>query len=123
MIKVLIAEDDQFLLMAYSAKMKKAGFEAIIAADGDEAIAKAEESQPDIILLDLVMPKKDGFEVLEAIKNNPKIKDTPVVILSNLGQEDDIKRGKELGAADYLVKSDISIKAVVEKINEVLKIK
>ena len=120
MIKVLIAEDDKFLLMAYAAKMKKDGFDAVIASDGEEAIAKAKSESPDIILLDLVMPKKDGFDALADLKKDPQTKGIPVVILSNLGQDDDIKKGKELGAVDYLVKSDISIKDVVAKVNEVL---
>ena len=111
MPKVLVAEDDKFLLMAYSTKMKKSGYDTVIAANGEEAVVKAQSENPDIILLDLVMPKKDGFEALEELKSNPKTKNIPVVILSNLGQDEDVKKGKEFGAADYLVKSDISIKS------------
>ena len=121
MSKVLIAEDDKFLLMAYAAKMKKAGFDAVLANNGAEAVQKAVSENPDIILLDLVMPEKDGFEALADLKKDAKTKKIPVIILSNLGQEEDIEKGKKLGAADYLIKSDISIKGVVEKINSILK--
>ncbi|MFA6215434.1 MAG: response regulator [Patescibacteria group bacterium] len=120
MIKVLVAEDDRFLSKAYEVKLKKEGFEPILVANGEEAIAKAKSEKPDIILLDLVMPKIDGFEALAELKQNSETKSIPVIILSNLGQEDDIKKGKELGAEDYLVKSNIAINSVVAKIREVL---
>lgn len=120
MAKVLVAEDDKFLSKAYAAKLKKTGFEVIVAMNGIEAVQKAKSDKPDIILLDLVMPKKDGFEALSDIKKDPTTKGIPVVILSNLGQEEDVKKGKELGAVDYLVKSNIAIQEVVDKINSVL---
>jgi len=120
MTKVLVAEDDKFLIKAYSAKLIKSGFETILAANGEEAIERTMSEKPDVILLDLVMPKKDGFEVLYELKNNDQTKKIPVIILSNLGQEEDIKRGKELGAKDYLVKSNIAIQDVVDKIKQVL---
>jgi len=120
MIRVLVAEDDKFLIKAYSSKLKKEGFEAILAVDGEEAISQAMAKSPEIILLDLVMPKKDGFEVLSELKQSDKTRNIPVVVLSNLGQEEDIDRCKALGADDYLVKSSISINDVVEKIREIL---
>ncbi|MFA6255066.1 MAG: response regulator [Patescibacteria group bacterium] len=123
MAKVLVAEDDQFLSKAYSAKLKKSGFEVMLANDGEEVMQKVKTEKPDIILLDLIMPKKDGFEVLAELKKDEKLKKIPVVVLSNLGQEEDITRGKKLGAVGYLVKSNIPISAVVEKINQILGIK
>ncbi len=120
MIKVLVAEDDRFLIKAYAAKLKKEGFDVLLAVNGEEAVEKAKKEKPDVILLDLVMPKKDGFDALADIKSDPSLKNIPVVILSNLGQEEDIKRGKDLGAAGYLVKSNIAIADVVKKIKEVL---
>ncbi len=120
MTKVLVVEDDKFLLAAYSAKLKNSGFETILAVDGEEAMTKVQAEKPDIILLDLVLPKKDGFDVLFDIKQNPDTKSIPVIILSNLGQEEDVAKGKKLGATHYLVKSNIAIKDVVAKIKEVL---
>ncbi len=120
MAKILVAEDDKFLSKAYAAKLKKESFEVILALNGEEAVQKAKTEKPDIILLDLVMPKKDGFEALADIKKDKSLKSIPVIILSNLGQEEDIKKGNELGAAGYLVKSNIAIADVVKKIREVL---
>jgi len=121
MPKVLVAEDDRFLSKAYGAKLKKEGFDVILAMNGEEAVEEAKNKKPDIILLDLVMPRKDGFEALSDLKKDASTKSIPVIILSNLGQEEDIIKGKELGAVDYLVKSNIAIREVVEKIREVLK--
>ena len=120
MIKVLVAEDDAFLSKAYAAKLTKEGFEVISALNGEEIMEKVKSEKPDIILLDIVMPKKNGFDVLYDLKQEPSTKNTPVIILSNLGQEEDIKRGKDLGADDYLIKSDIAINDVVDKIKQVL---
>ena len=87
-----------------------------MAVDGNEAIAFAKEKVPDIILLDLIMPEKNGFETLEELKKMPETKDIPVIVLSNLGQDTDIKQSKDLGAVDYLIKSNYSMPEVIEKI-------
>ena len=121
MTKILVGEDDRFLAKAYNVKLIKAGFDVVLAANGEEVVAKALSEKPDLILLDLIMPKKDGFEALEEIKKLAPTKNIPVIILSNLGQIEDIQRGKELGASDYLVKSNISINDIVSKINQLLK--
>ncbi len=113
---ILLAEDDRFISKAYKAGLEKAGFEVIPAYDGVEALKKIKEKEPDLVLLDIVMPEKNGFEVLEEMKMNKGMKNIPVVIISNLGQESDIKKGKELGVLDYLVKTDHSMKEVVEKV-------
>lgn len=117
MAKVLVVEDDHFLGTAYQAKLTKAGFDFKLATDGDEALAAAKEFMPDVILLDLVMPRKDGFTVLAELKKDPALKDIPVIVASNLGQQEDHERAKALGAADYITKSDLSLDSLVDKIN------
>lgn len=116
--KVLVVEDDQFLMNAYLIKLEKEGFDVKGAMDGEEGLKYAKEMVPHIILLDLMMPRMDGYQVLEALQKNTSLKKIPVVILSNLGQQTDIKRGMDLGAIDYLVKANLSIEEVVEKVLE-----
>ena len=119
--KIIIAEDDKFLANAYRLKLEKEGFEIEIVANGRELIAKIPEFKPNIILLDLLMPLMDGFEALEILKSDKNTKNIPVLIMSNLGQQSDIDKGKELGAKDYIIKSNISLKKVIEKIEGLLK--
>jgi DNA-binding response OmpR family regulator len=116
--KVLLAEDDRFIARAYEAGLERAGFDMLVVYDGKEAMNIIKREKPDIVLLDLVMPIKNGFEVLEEIQLDETLQHIPVVVLSNLGQESDIKKGTELGAVDYLVKSDYSMKEVIEKVKE-----
>ena len=116
MKKILVAEDDKFLGNAYRVKLTKAGFEVQIARDGQEATDMLQTFIPDIILLDLVMPVKDGFSTLEEIKNNPQLKSIPVIVASNLGQKEDTDRALSLGANDFIVKSDLSLNTLIEKI-------
>lgn len=120
-IKIVLAEDDKFISLAYKDGLTRAGFEVVHAADGAQAAEKIRQEKPDIVLLDIIMPEKNGFEVLEEVKKNPETKDIPVIVLSNLGQESDIKKGKELGAYDYFVKSNLSMAEVVEKVNKYFK--
>lgn len=116
--KVLVAEDDTFLANAYRVKLEKEGFQVFIAPDGKEAMMIFQNEQPDIVILDLIMPEMDGFSVLKEIRaSQSKI---PVVVASNLGQKEDIEKSKELGATDYIVKSDISIQDLVSKIKSFL---
>lgn len=117
---ILLAEDDKFISRAYKDGLERAGFKVITAFDGLEAIKKAKQVKPDIILLDVIMPRLDGFEVLKRIKVDDELKDIPVLIISNLGQEADIEKGKELGAVDYLIKSNWSMEEVIKKINKFL---
>jgi len=119
-MKVLIIEDDRFLSKIYASKLSKEGIEADFALDGEEGLEKAKAGKPKLILLDLIMPKMDGFAVLEAMAADASLKKIPVIVLSNLGQDEDIERAKKLGAKDFLVKSDSSIQAVVEKIKTYL---
>lgn len=119
--KILLIEDELYLLKIYGNKLKRNGFDVSIATTGDEGLHKVMTDKPDLILLDLILPGgKDGFQVLEEIKKNPSTRKIPIIILSNLGQKSDIERGVALGAADYLVKADISLPNVVEKIKKYL---
>ena len=121
MAKVLVVEDDKFLTSAYRAKLSKSGFEVQVASDGEEALQILQTFQPDIILLDLVMPLKDGFATLPEIRAQEKFKNTPVIVASNLGQKEDVDKAMALGANDYIIKSDLSMDALVTKINDTIK--
>jgi DNA-binding response OmpR family regulator len=113
---IFLAEDDRFIARAYNDGFTRAGYDVIYAEDGAKAIEKLKGAQPDIILLDVIMPEKNGFEVLTEIKQDENLKNIPIIILSNLGQDSDIKKGKDLGADDYFIKSNLSISEVLEKI-------
>lgn len=120
-LKVLIAEDDSFLLKMYGMQLKNENFDVTEAADGVEVLKKlADGLRPDIMLLDIMMPNKTGFEVLTYMKADDDLKDIPVIILSNLGQDDDIKKALDAGAKGYIVKSNISQQGMIEKINACL---
>ncbi|EKD95973.1 MAG: response regulator receiver protein [uncultured bacterium] len=119
-IKILVAEDDRFLSKVYTTKFEKAGYEVKNALDGTEVFQILQNFTPDVILLDLIMPLKDGFLTLKELKSNDKYKNIPVIIASNLGQKDEIDKGISLGAADYLVKSDTTIEKLIEKVNKLV---
>jgi DNA-binding response OmpR family regulator len=116
--KVLIIEDDEDVSRVYEIKLAKEGVETDLAIDGEAGFAKIRSFNPDVVLLDLMIPKRDGFWVLEQVKANPELKNTKIIVLSNLGQEQDKDRAFSLGAMDYLVKADISIKEVIDKIKK-----
>lgn len=120
MKRVLIAEDDKFLASAYKLKLTKMGVDCRVVGDGNMALAALEEYKPDLVLLDLIMPNKDGFATLAEIKNQDKWKELPVLVASNLGQAEDMKKAEDLGAAGYIVKSNTSIESLVGKIKQVL---
>ncbi len=121
-IKVLVVEDDFFLIKVLQTKLSQAGFEVKIAADGVIALETLHHGfVPDIILLDLVMPRKDGFEVLEEMSREKDLKSIPVIVLSNLGQESDIERVKQYGVQRYLIKSDMSIDDVIDIVTSTVK--
>lgn len=115
-MKILIAEDDKFLAKAYKMKLVKQGHEVQVEGDGKLALAAAAEFKPDVILLDLIMPNMDGFTFLETIKADEELKGIPVIVASNLGQEEDLKKAKSLGAADYIIKSNMSLEDLIEKV-------
>ena len=119
--KILIIEDDKSLVNLVEQALVSKGFEIILAVDAEEGIDKAILDQPAIIILDILLPGKTGFECLEKLKENSKTKNIPVIILSNLGQDQEIREGLKLGAADYLVKADLTIDEVATKIIKHLK--
>ncbi|KPJ85929.1 hypothetical protein AMJ57_01295 [Parcubacteria bacterium SG8_24] len=115
---VLIVEDDQFLQKLLRSKFEKDGFVVVSASDGEDALRQATEHRPAVTLLDLLLPKINGFEVLTEIKTTPGLDKIPVIVLSNLSQEEDISRARELGAEDFIVKADHSIHDIVERVKE-----
>ena len=120
-VSVLVIEDDQFLRDLIIKKLEKEGLNTAEAIDGEEGLRFIREIKPMLVLLDLVLPGIDGFEVLKQLKADPEISHIPVVILSNLGQKEDIDRGLNLGAKDYLIKAHLTPGEIVEKVKEILK--
>lgn len=119
--KILIIEDERVLLKALKTELEELKYKVFFSTDGKKGLFLVKKEMPDLILLDLILPKMDGFKVLEEIKNNPKIKNIPVIIISNLGEDENIEKGMEMGAADYFVKASSSLKEIVEKIDNILK--
>ena len=117
--KILIIEDDDFFRGLISKKLLFEGFDMYMAVNGEEGIKKVQEIKPSLILLDLLLPTIDGFEVLSKIKNDPEISSLPVIILSNLDNKEDIDRGLKLGASDYLIKSQFTPEMIVEKVKNI----
>ncbi len=120
MSRILIVEDEEFLIRTLEDNLTAEGYTVDIAKNGDEAIGKIRKKKPDLVLLDILMPKKDGFYVLEKIKKNSEWKLIPVIVLSNLGEDATIKRALEMGADDYFVKSQHPIQEVIEKVKDYL---
>ena len=118
---VLIIEDDSYISDMYKIKLESENFEVATAKDGIIGIKMLEKQKPDIILLDVVMPKMDGFDVLKIIKKNIELKEVPVVLLTNLGQKENVEKGFDLGADSYIIKAHFTPSEVIEKIREVLK--
>lgn len=120
--KILIVDDDMFLLDMYALKFKESGFEVEFAMNGNEALKKIESLSklPDIILLDILMPIMDGFETLKNIKENQSLKNVKVVILSNLGQKEEINKSLGLGADDFIIKAHNTPSEVVEKVKKIM---
>jgi DNA-binding response OmpR family regulator len=118
--RILIVEDEEILLTALSEELKQEGFQVFGAKDGVEGVEMAQSEKPDLILLDLVMPRLDGIGALKQMKDTPEIKDIPVVILTNLSDYDKISDALSLGAMDYLVKANYRLEELVNKIKTVL---
>jgi len=119
--KILVIEDDKFLRELISQKLLKEGYDILEAIDGEKGIESAKTEKPDLILLDLILPGIDGFEVLARIKSDPEASKIPIIILSNLGQKDDIEKGLNMGAVDYLIKAHFTPAEIIEKIRTVIK--
>lgn len=118
--KILLVEDDSFLSEMYYLKLKNVGYMVEVAYDGEIALEKVKRTKPDLVLLDLRLPKLSGFEVLKQIKNDKNLNYIPVIVLSNLGEKEDIQKALELGATDYLIKAHFTPTEVLDKIVEIL---
>jgi len=118
--RVLLAEDDRFLRRAAEARLRQHGLEVLTAVDGEEALRVARAEHPDLVLLDVVMPKLQGFEVLKALKQDDATARIPVIVLSNLGQERDVEQATALGAVAFLVKANLSLQDLVQRVDAVL---
>ena len=117
---ILLAEDDRLLRKAAEATLKRQGYRVVLAVDGEEALQMAAKEHPDLILLDLIMPKRQGFEVLRELKRSPETAQIPVIVLSNLGQERDIQQAMDAGAVAYHVKVNLSLENLVAVVRQVL---
>lgn len=115
-VRILLIEDDQFLRRACEVGLKKRGFTVLTAVDGEEGLRVAHAESPDLILMDMLMPKLSGMEALEELKKHEQTRDIPVVMLSNSSLEADMQRAKELGAAGYLVKASLSLKELGDQV-------
>lgn len=120
MKKILVIEDDNFLANAYRVKLSKSGYNVDIAMDGDDGLKKLANGIPDLIILDLVMPNRDGFSVLGEINQHPEWKTIPIIVASNLGQKEDIEKAMSLGARDYFIKTDMSMEQILQKIESIV---
>ena len=119
-MKILLVEDDKFFREFYAQKLREKGAEVFQAGDGVEGLQKVAENTPEVILLDLIMPNKDGFQVLEELSKNDLTKNIPVLVFSTLGQEKDIEKAKSLGAKAYVNKSFFDFEALYSKITELV---
>lgn len=117
---ILIIEDDDFFRELIRKKLVSEGFEVAEAVDGEKGIEIIKESHPDLVILDLLLPSIDGFEVLSKVKSDATIAQTPFLVLSNLGQQEDIERGLRLGASDFLIKSQFDIDQIMDKVKGIL---
>lgn len=120
MAKILIIEDESTLQRALTEYMTEEKFEVTGALDGERGLEMAKSLMPDLILLDIILPKKDGFTVLEALKKDAKTRDIPVILLTNLESPEDIQKAFEKGATTYLVKSEYKLEDIVKKVKETL---
>ena len=121
-LSIVLVEDDPFLAEIYVLRLEREGFKVIHARSGEEGLKNVLETTPSLVLLDLVLPKMDGFSVLKAIKENAVTRAIPVVILTNLGEESDMEKGKKLGAADYVIKAHLTPSEVAKKVKQILNI-
>ncbi|MFA6423793.1 MAG: response regulator [Candidatus Magasanikbacteria bacterium] len=119
-IHVLLVEDDVFLAGIYQKKFEMEGYKVTLADNGEKALVEVKKKKPDIVMLDILLPKLDGFAVLSKMKAGPDTQNIPVILLTNLGQKDDVEKGLQMGAADYLIKAHFKPSEVVDKIKKVL---
>ena len=117
---ILLAEDDRFLRRAMEVALTKRGFKMIVAVDGQEALDLLETERPDLILLDLLMPRKTGIEVLQALRANPRTADLRVLVLSNSSKEFEMQQAIALGVAGYWIKADLSLQELGDRVHALL---
>lgn len=113
---ILLADDEQFIAIAYKDGLERAGYNVLVAHDGSEALEMLKTNKPDLLLLDLIMPKMNGFEVLRSLKQDPAYADLPVIVLTNLGQSSDEAEARSYGAVDFVVKADISLQDLLARL-------
>lgn len=119
-LRILLVEDDRFLRKAAEVTLKRQGFDVLTAQDGEAGLQAARDTLPDLVLLDLIMPKMQGFQVLEYLKDDRTTAAIPVIVMSNLGQDSDVKRAMDAGAAAYVVKSNTALQSLVDTVRDVL---
>ena len=118
---VALIEDDELIAEMYATKFTKEGYDLRHAADGFSGLELVKKDMPDIILLDIIMPKMDGFQLLQELRKQEQFKNLPIIMLTNLGQEEDVQKGRELGATDYFIKTNFTPQAIVDKVRTLLK--
>lgn len=114
--KILLIEDEEIMVNLLQRKLGQEGYEVSVARDGEEGIKAIKQIMPDLVLLDIIMPKKSGFEVMEEVKKDAKLSQIPVVIISNSGQPVELDRAKDLGVKDWLIKTNFDPKEVIDKV-------
>ncbi len=114
---ILLADDEQFIVIAYKDGLERAGYSVVVAHDGEEALMQAKATNPDLLLLDLIMPKMNGFEVLKEMNADPALLDIPVIVLTNLSQSNDEAEARDYGVIDFVVKADVSLRDLLAKID------
>ncbi|OGZ34906.1 MAG: hypothetical protein A3A94_00975 [Candidatus Portnoybacteria bacterium RIFCSPLOWO2_01_FULL_43_11] len=120
MKKILIIEDEQNLLEMYRVRFEKAGYEVFAVNNGQPGVEIAQKEKPDLILLDILMPSQDGYEVIQILKKDPKTKGIPILVFSNLAQPEEIKKGLKLGADDYVIKTDLTPTELTDKVERMI---
>jgi len=114
--KILLVEDEPLLGNLLRQRFEREQFQIVLARDGEEALKALRETHPDLMLLDIILPKVSGFELMEMMQNDPQIAKPPIIIISNLGQDTDITKGESLGAVQYFIKAKVSIEDIVNKV-------
>jgi len=120
MAKILIIEDDPLIVKIYTTRLTADGYEVASAENGEDGLKLAEQSPPNLVVLDIMMPRMDGFAVLEKLRANPQMKQIPIIVYSNLAQEEEIKRAKETGATEFIIKANVTPTEMVAKIKQYL---
>lgn len=118
--KILLIEDDKFLRELMTKKLFSMDYDVVSSVDGESGLEMIKEKKPDLVLLDLILPGMNGFEVLEIAKKDPEINNIPIIILSNLGQKEDVDKGLELGAKDFLIKAHFTPQEIANKLKNIL---